>query len=44
MMNMRHQKVIEKLEGSKDGKTKGIIPVLTEHDFVLSDYFTKSAY
>ena len=44
MMQMRHQKIIEKLEGSKDGKTKGIIPVLTEHDFVLSDYFTKSTY
>lgn len=44
MMQMRHQKIIEKLEGSKDGKTKGIIPILTEHDFVLSDYFTKSTY
>ena len=44
MMQMRHQKIIEKLEGSKDGKTKGIIPILTQHDFVLSDYFTKSTY
>lgn len=44
MMETRHQKIIEKLEGSKDGKTKGIIPVLTEHDFVLSDYFIKSTY
>lgn len=44
MMNMRHQKIIEKLDGSKDGKTKGIIPILTEHDFVLSDYFIKSTY
>lgn len=44
MMETRHQKIIEKLEGSKDGKTKGIIPILTEHDFVLSDYFIKSSY
>ena len=44
MMGMRHQKIIEKLDGSKDGKTKGIIPILTEHDFVLSDYFISSTY
>lgn len=44
MMEIRHQKVIEKLEGTKDGKVKGIIPVLTEHNFVLSDYFIQSTY
>ena len=44
MMEMRHQKIIEKLDGSKDGKTKGIIPILTKHDFVLSNYFIKSSY
>ena len=44
MMGMRHQKILEKLEGSKDGKTIGVIPILTEHDFVLSDYFTESTY
>lgn len=44
MMNMKHYKVLEKLEGSKDGKTKGIIPTLTNHDFVVSDYFIESAY
>lgn len=44
MMEIRHQKVIEKLEGTKDGKVKGIINVLTEHNFVLSDYFLLSSY
>ena len=44
MMEMRHQKVLEKLDGSKDGKTIGIIPILTEHNFVLSDYFLESTY
>lgn len=39
MMDSRHQKILEKLDGTKDGKTKGIIPILAEHDFVLSDYF-----
>lgn len=44
MMEMRHQKVLEKLEGTADGKTKGIIPILSEHDFVLADYFQESTY
>ena len=44
MMSMKHYKVLEKLEGSKDGKTKGIIPTLTNHDFVVSDYFIESVY
>ena len=38
MMGIRHQQVIEKLEGTKDGRVKGIIPVLTDHNFVVSDY------
>ena len=38
MMEIRHQQIIEKLEGTKDGRVKGIIPVLTEHNFMLSDY------
>lgn len=42
MMGMRHQKILEKLDGSKT--SKGIITVLTEHDFVLSDYFQESTY
>lgn len=44
MMEMKHYKILEKLEGTKDGKTKGIIPVLTAHDFVVSDYFIESTY
>lgn len=44
MLNMKHYKVLEKLEGTKDGKTKGIIEVLTRHDFVVSDYFILSTY
>lgn len=44
MMGMKHYKILEKLEGTKDGKTKGIMPVLTAHDFVVSDYFIESTY
>lgn len=44
MMNMKHYKVLEKLDGTKDGKTKGIIDILTHHDFVVSDYFILSTY
>ncbi len=41
---MKHYKVLEKLEGTKDGKTKGILEILTRHDFVVSDYFILSTY
>lgn len=44
MLEMKHYKVLEKLEGTKDGKTKGIIEILTHHDFVVSEYFIKSTY
>ena len=44
MMEIRHQKVIEKLEGTKDGRLKGIVSVLSEHNFVLADYFIESTY
>lgn len=44
MMEVRHQKVLEKLEGRKDGTQKGIVQVLTEHQMVLSDYFILSSY
>ena len=44
MLGMKHYKVLEKLEGTKDRKTKGIIEVLTNHDFVVSDYFIPSSY
>ena len=41
---MKHYKVLEKLDGTKDGKTKGIIEILNAHDFVVVDYFIKSSY
>lgn len=44
MMEMGHYKVLEKLEGTRDKKTKGIIPTMTAHEIVVSDYFTASAY
>ncbi len=44
MMEVRHQKVLEKLEGRKDGTQKGIVQVLTEHQMVFSDYFILSSY
>ena len=37
MLGMKHYKILEKLDGTKDGKTKGIIDILTRHDFVVSD-------
>lgn len=44
MMEMQHYKVLEKLEGRKDGTQKGIIEVLTAHQMVASDYFILSTY
>lgn len=44
MLGMKHYKVLEKLDGTKDGKTKGIIEILNAHDFVVVDYFIKSSY
>lgn len=44
MLEMKHYKILEKLEGTKDGKTKGIIEILNAHDFVVVDYFIKSSY
>lgn len=44
MLGMKHYKILEKLDGTKDGKTKGIIVILNAHDFVVDDYFIKSSY
>lgn len=48
MMEVRHSDILQKLEGTTkaDGtvKTKGIIPVLAERKFPLSDYFIESIY
>jgi Rha family phage regulatory protein len=42
MMARRHGQVLKMIEGG--GGEVGIIKVLTEHDFVLSDYFIESSY
>ena len=42
MMSRRHAQVLKMIEG-RAGEV-GIIGVLTEHDFVLSDYFIESTY
>ena len=42
MMGINHYQVLEKLEGTK--KSKGIIPVLTDHNFMVSKYFLESTY
>jgi phage regulator Rha-like protein len=44
MMGIEHKLILRKLDGTKDGKTKGIIPILRENNFVLSDYFIESTY
>lgn len=44
MLEVKHYKVLEKLEGTKDNKTKGIIPILNDHNFVVVDYFIKDTY
>lgn len=44
MLGMKHYKVLEKLEGTKDGKTKGIIDILNDNHLVVVDYFIKSSY
>lgn len=44
MMEVEHKLILRKLDGTKDGKSKGIIPVLTENNFVLSEYFIESTY
>ena len=44
MLESKHYKILEKLEGTKDSKTKGIIPILAAHDFVVSNYFIESSY
>ena len=37
MLGIKHYQVLEKLEGTKN--IKGIIPTLTHHNFMVSDYF-----
>lgn len=44
LMGVSHKTLLRKIEGSKDGKIKGIIPVLTNSQMEVSDYFIKSSY
>lgn len=42
MMETEHWKLLRKLDGDK--KSNGIIKILTDNNFVVSDYFIPSAY
>lgn len=42
MLEIKHYQILEKLEGTKT--VKGIIPILGDHNFMVSDYFIKSTY
>jgi len=37
MMRIEHKLILRKLEGTKDGKTKGIIPIFNENKIALVD-------
>lgn len=42
MMETEHWKLLRKLDGDK--KSEGIIKILTDNNFVVSDYFVLSSY
>lgn len=44
MLGKKHFNLMKDLQGSKDGKTVGIIPTLTKSNFDLVDYFIESSY
>lgn len=44
MMGMQHFKILAKIDGTKDGKTKGIIPTMRKNEIVVADYFKGSTY
>lgn len=44
IMNMKHYKVLEKLDGTKDGKTKGIITFFNNGKYKFEDFFILSSY
>lgn len=44
MLGKEHFYILREIEGSKDGKTVGIIPTLLNANFAVSDYFTESTY
>ena len=44
MMGKTHGALLKDLQGSKDGKSIGIIPTLEKSNFDLSNYFIESSY
>lgn len=44
MLEIKHYKILEKLEGRSDSKKKGIIEILADHQLVVSEYFILSSY
>lgn len=44
MMEKSHGAVMKDIQGSKDGKSVGIVPVLLKSNFDVSKYFIKSSY
>ena len=44
MLEKQHWMVLRDIEGSKDGKTKGIIDVLNDNKIVVVDFFIESSY
>ena len=44
MLEKEHWQVLRSIEGSNDGKTVGIIKVLTDHKLGVSNYFIESNY
>ena len=44
MLDKSHSALMKDINGSKDGKTIGIIPTLLKSNFDLSNYFIESTY
>lgn len=44
MLGKTHSALLKDLQGSKDGKSIGIIPILEKSNFDLSNYFVESSY
>ena len=44
MMGKSHSAVLKDIQGSKDGKSVGIIPTLTKSNFDVVKYFIESTY
>lgn len=44
MLGKQHKLLLREIEGSKDGKTVGIIPTLASANFAPTNYFIESTY